>query len=823
MAIIGRIDFANLNVQINGSGQDTYASVYITLVDPSTGNVVVGNNITAYYVVYNSDFVNNTTTTQEYAIQIPGQSAQIYNGVIEQADGAANPLNSRTFVVTKVAGSVDPNPLFRNCDLKINYVNIDQPESAPGANDAQITVSASSSWLPISYSLDNVNFQLSPTFTSLSQGLKTVYVKDSGGLGCAAQQSVTIPAVTDLLVSDPSVSIGSNVSRWNAAFNPVVFTYQRKDFDVLAITQDALNGNAVISVNTDISTVLAGDLVYINAGACDGVFTVTGVSGNQLTVNTPFISTATGFININRLRPYYQLQTQITYQDAITGKQNVINSINRPDGTGLVKADISNFLQSLLRTKDESDYTEVNFRDDNLSASYQVAYLEKWDGQTRESQIALPNPYYAVYAAKQLGQKYGGNLAAYVPFKAPSPGAALASWVTDFNEPAYSPGYPFDIGFIYSEDLAGLNLYAVVTLLDINKNPIGAPSQINLLNEDGSFLLNHDSSKLVIQKASSGTVPVAQHVGLNRLLLGNSYADEVSYLNIDLRYQDAGAQSVFNYTLSELTQTYFIDGNLQIKDTSADSYAIVADIFSAASNAVNIAAGRTFSVEAYTQATTTADDPKLNLTIKKNGAVVFAQTVAALPGASMIYTGTSDIGATYEIDVSTTNGTADLTPVNIPDITVVSGDEVQVMQTQTIRIDKSPDMNSMYLRWIGLTGSWNYYRFIYNQEVSLDVQNATIIKNFVSDWENQDSIEEVIGKSAGQKIKVMAEDLSVDDIKGLQSIKYSPKVQMLVSKNPIKWQTVVLNTATFNEYETINGQAPFSVTFNLPSINIQTQ
>ena len=105
----------------------------------------------------------------------------------------------------------------------------------------------------------------------------------------------------------------------------------------------------------------------------------------------------------------------------------------------------------------------------------------------------------------------------------------------------------------------------------------------------------------------------------------------------------------------------------------------------------------------------------------------------------------------------------------------------------------------------------------------MDVQNAVIIKNYVADWEHQDSIEEVIAKSAGQKVKVMAEDLSVADIKGLQSIKYSPKVQMLVNKNPVKWQTIVINTATYSEYETRNGQAPFSVTFNLPGINIQAQ
>jgi hypothetical protein len=93
----------------------------------------------------------------------------------------------------------------------------------------------------------------------------------------------------------------------------------------------------------------------------------------------------------------------------------------------------------------------------------------------------------------------------------------------------------------------------------------------------------------------------------------------------------------------------------------------------------------------------------------------------------------------------------------------------------------------------------------------------------VQNWQTQEGIEEVISKSAGQKMKVMAEDLSVNDIRGLQSIKYSPKVQMLINKNPIRWQTIVINTATYSEYETRNGQAPFSLTFNMPSVNIQTQ
>jgi len=276
-----------------------------------------------------------------------------------------------------------------------------------------------------------------------------------------------------------------------------------------------------------------------------------------------------------------------------------------------------------------------------------------------------------------------------VPFPVPS---TPAKWVTDFVEPAFTNGYPFDLPFIYSETLAGQQLYYQIILQDINRNPLpGGNESSYLLNDDGSWLLNQDASKLVIAAQNLVTTPITAQTGLNRI-----------NINLDLPL------NVYYFTIA----VYYNDTN---------------------------------------------------------------------------------------------------------------GNPVQITQTQSVRVDHAPDINGIYMRWIGLTGSWNYYRFNYNQEISLDVQNATIIKNFVQDWQEQDGVEEVISKDAGQKMKLMAEDLSVFDIKGLQSIKYSPKVQMMTNASPVQWQTVVLNTATFSEYETINGQAPFSITFNMPSINIQTQ
>jgi hypothetical protein len=683
MSLIASIDYAstyNMGTQVNGR-------VYIKLTDSTTGNPTNGNNVQVSYQVNDNGIISN------YTVNIPGQSIAIFTGKISDTD-PANPYYT-AFTITGISAVPIPGPPVNTCDLAINYIAVNQSESTPGASDGQITVTATSSYLPIEYSLNQLNYQLSPVFSGLSGGLKTVYAKDANG--CNAQLSVDVPALNSLLISDPSVTLpGGNISRWNAAFNPVVFTYQRKDFGVISVQPDSLNGNACIVVNANIAAVLKDDIVYLEAGVYKGTYKVTSTnSSNQLTINTPFNGTATGFININRLRPYYKVITRITYFDKLTGAQRTILSTNRPDGKGITRADISNFLQSILRAKDESNFTQSNYRDDNLSASYQIAYAQEWDENNvtkTSAYIPIDNTFYVLYAAKQLGERYGGNLAAYVPFSTLPVGTDKAKWVTDFAEPAYSNGYPFDIGFIYGDDLVGRNLFCELILLDINRKPLpGGPQTSYLLNDNGSWLLNSDGSKLVIARQSQSAIPVPEQLGLNRLLINYSFANDVYFINVTLKY-------------------------------------------------------------------------------------------------------IGDDGVTHT-----------------------------VTQTQTIRVDDAVDDQSVYLRWIGLSGSWHYYRFVYNQEVSLDVQNAVIIKNYVFDWQNQDSIEEVISKTAGQKMKVVAEDLSVADIKGLQSIKYSPKVQILVNKNPVKWQTIVINTATYSEYETRNGQAPFSVTFNMPAINIQVQ
>jgi hypothetical protein len=824
MAIIANI---YLDEHSSGGGFTRWADVYINLFDSSTYLPVNGDNVVVNYQL--TEFFDGFEHYSNHSATIAGQSQLIDPGVptfVSGYDEFGNLTATyyRSYLVISVSDAPDPSPPVNTCDLQISNIQVDKLETSPGASDAQISVYAISSYLPIQYSLDNINFQSSNIFTGITGGIKTVYVTDANTVGCAVNQTVTVRTLNSLLVKDPSVTIGGNISRWNAAFNPVVFTYQRQDFEVYGISLDSATNKAKLLINSPTDKLNNGDKVYVNAGDYKGVFDVkSGSANNTLVIDAPFTTTATGFININKLRPYYAIKTKITYQDKLNGQQKTIESTNRPDNTGLVKADISNFLQSLVSAKDDSNFTKTNFRDSNLSASYRISFAQQWDDENGQEQISayteIADTFFVTYAAKQIGQRYGGNLAAYVPFKTLTGGAQPAALITDFAEPAYSNGYPFDIGFIYSEDLLGLQLYCELTLLDINRNPLsGATETIELLNEDGSWLLNQDGSKYVIANQTISNTPLAQQLGLNRLLINNNFTNDAHYFTLSI-YCDTTSIAQFSYELSEATSPVFIDGNGQLKVNGVT----VADLYSNGADTHSLYAGDAYSFEAIVNENSAAANPKLRLTVTKNGGVIFDKRIPAVAGASLLKTGIAQPGAIYHATVSTTDTTEIITPIDIPDDSLVTAGYIQIFRDQVVRIDKNHDDNSVYLRWIGLSGSWNYYRFVYNQEISLDVQNATIIKNHVTDWEHQESIEEVISKSAGQKMKVMAEDLSVNDIKGLQSIKYSPKVQMLVNKNPVKWQTVVLNTATFNEYETRNGQAPFSVTFNLPSINIQSQ
>src|ERR1700744_3460073 len=166
--------YATIGPQTTGvSGTKVSGEIVITIYDAATGQPTNGNNVTVYFTQ------NINGVEAQGQATIAGQRAAVYHGELSDSD-PLNPYFTK-FWIDSIGDVPIKAPPVNTCDLIINYINIDQPESAPGAADGQLTVYAHSSYAPISYSLDNVNFQTSPIFAGLSGGLKTAYVTDPNG------------------------------------------------------------------------------------------------------------------------------------------------------------------------------------------------------------------------------------------------------------------------------------------------------------------------------------------------------------------------------------------------------------------------------------------------------------------------------------------------------------------------------------------------------------------------------------------------------------------------------------------------------------------
>jgi hypothetical protein len=231
--------------------------------------------------------------------------------------------------------------------------------------------------------------------------------------------------------------------------------------------------------------------------------------------------------------------TQIT--SGYDGATNVITATHAANLTGYCRADMSKYLRTLLQPKDELNYTAINYRDANISASYTVQYKEVWDGGTDSTWTSAGDPYYVTYSAMQIGNKTGGSMSPYVTLP-DAVQAQPAMFLNDFKHPVFYTDMPWDISFIYSEKVAGYQLKLGGNGIGINGNISGALGETMLLNEDGSVLLNEDGSKLLIEKQAPGTL--LNKLGVNRLRITQSIPANSVWLDVFLFYTDNSGTNI---------------------------------------------------------------------------------------------------------------------------------------------------------------------------------------------------------------------------------------------------------------------------------------
>ncbi|RKD19007.1 hypothetical protein BCY91_14110 [Pelobium manganitolerans] len=405
-------------------------------------------------------------------------------------------------------------------------------EQSEYASDGHATVNAVTTFGVLQFSLDNLNWQLSNQFFNLAPGNYTVYVKDDLS---AKSENFTIEPFFSFIESTPGTEMpNGNTSRWVAIHNPLLFRFRRSDYTIIGILN--VGNRPQLVLDHEPQGISVGGYIAVRSEKYSGVFKVYSTSGNTVTIDTLFLqgNSSSGKV-ITNIKPNYRMEIKV-----VTGisKDKEINiGTFTADTMGLVVTQIQSKLKNLVNNKNEFTYDRINWRDLNAAASFEIYYREIWDGSLPEYS-KIPEVYYFVNAAKQIGDKFGNNMAEYVTFPSYSVNVTKAKFLTSFEVPTYFVGYPFDLSFIYSENIIGHSLLRSETLLDVNSNPFGVGNHTVLSNQDGPALLNQDNAMVLIEEGYEGFTPISQALGVHRLMLSPDLLNNTAFKSVALGYYE---------------------------------------------------------------------------------------------------------------------------------------------------------------------------------------------------------------------------------------------------------------------------------------------
>lgn len=258
----------------------------------------------------------------------------------------------------------------------------------------------------------------------------------------------------------PSTTISGETSRWNAIAHPLLYKLQRKDFTFASITNsggfvrlvlDASFGNVASSFDVD-------DVVYFQTDA--GIYAVAGnvtaslysAPNTLVTLDTAYISSSTGWVNNDTLRPNYKLEYEVYNTGGIILNEEPF--YKSPNSSGLVSINISAIVRAYLSPNNDADLTGSTkvFDSTNAYLKFYIKYRETWTGSSESQTNDSANQFFAVLGAKQIPSTYGSNMAEDVSFNDGSP---LPGWLTKFDNPVAWRGYPFLLSAIIGDGVTG--------------------------------------------------------------------------------------------------------------------------------------------------------------------------------------------------------------------------------------------------------------------------------------------------------------------------------------------------------------------------------
>lgn len=236
------------------------------------------------------------------------------------------------------------------------------------------------------------------------------------------------------------------------AFNPVRYTLQRRDYEVLLIQDNGGNAELVFDASEgDVTSEFTiGDTVCFSSSLYSNMTsTVLAVSFASSATRVVIDETYAGS---NDLGAYY-LNNITAFPDFAVEIETFAGGASRgtvllyPSPSGEINADISAFLKPQLSGETAIPYTATMFADTNPITTFYIDFREV-DGRTTATTSDVSNSMFAVYASRQVGELSGNSMAGYTGVSATLGAADLPKFLTKFDQPTYYEGYPFSLDAI---------------------------------------------------------------------------------------------------------------------------------------------------------------------------------------------------------------------------------------------------------------------------------------------------------------------------------------------------------------------------------------
>jgi hypothetical protein len=250
-----------------------------------------------------------------------------------------------------------------------------------------------------------------------------------------------------IVTQRPSITVPDN-SFWNGVANPILYKFQREDYQSNSLTNSSGNLRIVLTGNLTSEIIVGASVYYRSDNAVyDGYYTVLTISysapDTTITFTGGYVSAGTtGFIN---------LTTRLNYKAEINVvTSSVIGTIRvSPDKRGVVIADVSRVLWSALNPDINFDLALANnsYIDSGSFAVFNITYRPIYIGTIGSLVDDVANRHYVLYGGRQIPSLYGGNFFEYC--RRVSSGTVL--FLTKFSRIRMWRGWPAPISVIVNE------------------------------------------------------------------------------------------------------------------------------------------------------------------------------------------------------------------------------------------------------------------------------------------------------------------------------------------------------------------------------------